>query len=410
MRTHDRIVALATLVLAAGVGACAASNPTRTNEPAPWEPKPKSEAVTTNKPKASDAPAPAATNSADGAKTDPSKPVAAATGADAQQEKAASGASPGDPGAAAAAAGTSAKDKNATEKTAPEKTAAEQTAPEKTAADKTTKPAGTSEPIVARVADDPIYVSELFEQALYSEPLEMFDHVEAAVMGRLVMAEAKRLRVRLDPALDTSGYEEAVKAAEARYAKQFPNMPLDRFVGRVLGLDPIKFRDHLRENSRKTLFASRVARAWLLQQEHADIHVIVVGSEDEIKAAQKDLADGVAFEDVARKRSADPSKDKGGQVASMVRKNTPLGKLAFETPPGKVGGPLTDHGAWLLVRVDAVHAPLEGDWSRIGSAVEQSLKEREVDSIEIRQWRDAMVERYTVEVSPFLDLVGDTDH
>lgn len=408
MRTHDRIVALATLILAAGAGACAASNPTRTNEPAPWEPKPKSEAVPANKPKASDAPAPAATSSADGAKTDPSKPVAAATGADAQQEKAASGVGPGDPGAAAA--GTGAQDKNATEKTAPEKTAPEKTAPEKTAADKTAKPAGTSEPIVARVADDPIYVSELFEQALYSEPLEMFDHVEAAVMGRLVMAEAKRLRVRLDPALDTSGYEEAVKAAEARYAKQFPNMPLDRFVGRVLGLDPIKFRDHLRENSRKTLFASRVARAWLLQQEHADIHVIVVGSEDEIKAAQKDLADGVGFEDVARKRSADPSKDKGGQVASMVRKNTPLGKLAFETPPGKVGGPLTDHGAWLLVRVDAVHAPLEGDWSRIGSAVEQSLKEREVDSIEIRQWRDAMVERYTVEVSPFLDLVGDTDH
>jgi hypothetical protein len=264
---------------------------------------------------------------------------------------------------------------------------------------------GAEEPMIAKVGGDPIYVSELLEQVMYTDTLALLQHLDRVVMGRLVMAEARRLRVRVDPDIDARAYEDGVKAIEAQYQKQFPNMTLDSFVDRVLGLDPIRYREHLRDDTRQSLLADRAARAWLLTQEHVELHVIIVKSEDDVKAVQKDLADGLQFEDVARKRSVDTSRDKGGLVVPMVHKNTPLSKLAFETPAGKVGGPLTDAGAWMFVRVDAVRRPLEGDWSRIGPAIEQSLKERDIDALEIRQWRAAMLDRYEVVIRPFLDLV-----
>jgi hypothetical protein len=172
-----------------------------------------------------------------------------------------------------------------------------------------------------------------------------------------------------------------------------------------MGLDPIRYRERLRDDSVRALLGERVTRAWMLQQEHAEIHVIVVSSEDDVKAAQQDLASGKSFEDVAKARSIDPSKKEGGAITPIVRGSTPLSKAAFETAIGQVGGPITDSGAWLLLRVDARPQPIEGDWSRIGPAIEESLKKRPVDPLEVKQWHAAMLERYEVDLKPFLDLV-----
>ncbi len=396
MRASILIETWAGLMLAVCVSACAASNPSHVDEPSPWEPKPKPAATST---------APAASETATKTKASPER-----TAQDSGSNSAGSTAAP----AATAKAETNsaqppvqktaqdAKDPAAKDTGAKEAGAG--AAPSTTTKD----PVRAEEPIVARVAGEPVYVSELLEQVMYTDTLAILQHLDRVVMGRLVTAEAKRLRVRIDPELDAHAFEDGVKAFEKQYSKQFPNMTFDRFVDRVLGLDPIKYREHLRDDTRETLLAERVARAWLLQQEHVDMHVIVVNSEDDVKAAQKDLADGMAFEEVARKRSMDPSKEKGGLVVPMVHKDTPLGKLAFETPVGKVGGPLTDAGAWMLVHVDGVHPAMEGDWTRIGAAVEADLKLREIDGLEIRQWRTAMLDRYEVEIRPFLDLVHES--
>jgi hypothetical protein len=59
------------------------------------------------------------------------------------------------------------------------------------------------------------------------------------------------------------------------------------------------------------------------------------------------------------------------------------------------------------VRVDDRPKPLDGDWARIGSAIEQSLKKRPVDPLEVKQWHSAMLERYEVDLKPFLELVNE---
>lgn len=271
-------------------------------------------------------------------------------------------------------------------------------------------PTTPEEPIVALVAGQPVYVSELLSQWMYLDNFRVLDQLRNLAMSRLVLAEATRLRVRIDPDSSSRAYDAAVAAIEneiknSEIGRKSPTLTLDGYVDRVMGLDPIRYRERLREDALRSLLGERVTRAWMLQQEHAHIHVIVLGSEGDVELARNDLALGQSFEEVAAQRSIDPSKKDGGAITPIVKGNTPLSKLAFETPLGAVGGPVNDAGAWLLLRVDDRPKPLEGDWSRIGAAVEDSLKKRPVEPLEVKQWHAAMLERYEVDLQPFLDLV-----
>jgi peptidyl-prolyl cis-trans isomerase C len=335
--------------------ACAAPNPRPSNEPAPWRPPAET--------KAKPAVEPVATGKA-AAPADSAPTKAAALTED-----------------SAAAPGSAA-----------------------------TKEAAAPDIVVARVAGQPIYVSELLSQWLYLDNFRVRDQLVNLAMGRLVLAEASRLRVKIDADTASKAYEDAVAAIEneiqnSEFGHKTPNMTLDYYFDHVMGLDPIRYRERLRDDAMRALLGERVTRAWLLEQEHAELHVLVVSSEDDVKAAQKDLADGQSFEDVARKRSIDPSKKDGGALTPLVRSATPLSKAAFDVTIGAVAGPISSSGMWLLFRVDARPKPLEGDWARIGPAVEDSLKKRHVDQDELKQWHDAMKARYSVDLSPFLDLV-----
>ncbi|MBL8857823.1 MAG: peptidyl-prolyl cis-trans isomerase [Planctomycetes bacterium] len=270
----------------------------------------------------------------------------------------------------------------------------------------------TVEPIVAMVAGQPVYVSELLSQWLYLDNFRVLDQLRNLAMSRLVLAEASRLRVKIDAERSSQAYEAAVQAIESEiraseYGRKSPKITLDGYVNGVMGLDPIRYRERLRDDALRALLGERVTRAWLLQQEHAEIHVIVVNNEAELKVVQDELAAGKPFEEVARARSADPSKKDGGAITPIVKGPTPLSKAAFETPIGALGGPITDSGAWLVLRVDARPAPLEGDWARIGPAIERSLEQRPVDPLEVKQWHAAMLGRYEVDLNPFLDLVNE---
>lgn len=273
--------------------------------------------------------------------------------------------------------------------------------------------AHAADPIVARVAGKPIYVSELLSRWFYRDTLRVRDDLMDIATGRLVLAEAARLRVEIATETSSKAYEQAIAAMENEFknssvARKYPKMTLDSYLDRQLGLDPSRYRERVHDEALRGLLADRVVRAWILQQEHAEIRVIVVGSEDDLEAARQDLKDGKSFEDVARARSTDPSKEQGGVIAPIVRLSTPLSKAAFDTPVGAVSDPITDAGAWLLLRVDARPTPLEGDWVRVGRQVEESLTKRPVDEIEAKQWHEAMTTRYEVQLSPFFDLVGES--
>jgi parvulin-like peptidyl-prolyl isomerase len=272
-----------------------------------------------------------------------------------------------------------------------------------------TPPSG-AEPIVATVAGKPVYVSELLAQWLYSDSLQVLEQLDNLAVGRLVVTEATRLGVRIQPELASAAYERGVQAIEKEIQGKRPGMTLDRYVDQFLGLDPIRYRERLRDDALRSLLGERVVRGWLLQNEHAFLRVIVVQSEEDAKAVQADLASGTAFPEVAEKRSKDESRKQGGRIAPIVKGDTPIGRVAFTTDVGKVGGPVQESGRWLFVLVEKRGLPLEGDWTVLGPAVEASLGEQRVDELELQQWKKSMRERYDVDLKPFLRLVGEPGH
>ena len=340
-------------LVVAGCGAM--PNPPRASEPAPIAAKP-------------------ASSAAPGAQADPAGPSAAPP----QAVAPASGSAPGpSPAPAAAPAVATAPSGNATK--------------------------GLT---IAKVAGSDVDVSELLALWLHQDSLQVLESLDHIVLGRLVLAESNRLGVKVDPEKSDKAYQQAVEAIEKTLAQKRPGITLDRYVDEALGLDPLKYREYLRDESLRGLLAERVVRAWVLGNEHAEIRVIVVRSDDDSRKVGEQLASGKSFEDVARELSADPSAKDGGRVPPVVRGETPISRLAFATDVGKVGGPSYEKGSWLYVLVEAKPAPIPGGWDELSAAVEKSLVERPVAELEVSQWKPAMVARYGVDVSAFLRIAG----
>lgn len=285
--------------------------------------------------------------------------------------------------------------------------AAAQSAPASTS---TSAPQIGTDVVVATVAGKPIYASELMAQWLYAGRSEARDQIDNLVVGRLVVAEATRLGVRIDPDLAEKSYTKGIEALEKQIQssrKSLEKITLDRYVDQYLGLDAKRYRERLRDDALRSLLGERVVRGWLLQNEHAFLSVIVVRSEEDKKTVEAELAVGTAFEEVAKKHSKDASASMGGRIAPIVRGPTPIASIAFATEPGKVGGPIAEGGDFLFVRVDKRGTPLEGGWDKLGPAVEASIAEQGVDQLELEQWRRAMRDRYAIDMSPFLKLAGE---
>jgi parvulin-like peptidyl-prolyl isomerase len=221
-----------------------------------------------------------------------------------------------------------------------------------------------------------------------------------------VLAEAGRLGVQVDPEKSEKSYQDAVAAIEKTLNTKRPGVTLDRYVDEALGLDPVRYREYLRDESLRGLLAERAVRTWVLESERAEIRVIVVKSEEDSRKVTDALAAGEAFADVAKRLSADGSAKDGGSVPPVVKGDTPISRLAFQTDVGKVGGPQYEKSSWLFVKVEARPEPLHGDWKDVAAAVEGSLVDRPVADLEVSQWKPVMVARYGVDVSPLLEMAG----
>ena len=266
--------------------------------------------------------------------------------------------------------------------------------------------APAAEPVVAVVAGRPVYVSELLSQWVYAKNFEVLKHLDNLALARIVQVEAQRLGVEVDPSAATAAYERSVAAIEAEVKKKHPKLGFDSYVDRVMGLDPIRYRERLRDDALRQLLGERVARAWLLGSERSVVRIIVAKDEAADAQVKAGLAAGADFAELARQHSADPSSQDGGRIPPVVRSESPIGRLAFSGETGKVAGPVSEAGRSVYLLVEARPAPLTGPWPTIAAAVEADLKSRPVDELEIAQWRGAMQERYEVDFQPFLRLVG----
>jgi hypothetical protein len=227
-----------------------------------------------------------------------------------------------------------------------------------------------------------------------------------SVLEQLVLAElARREAARLGLAVDAAAVQALVDEGEAALLERLaesgsPVRTLDEHVRRGLGMDPGFYRRMLRDDAVVQLVAERCVRAHTLGSERVRTLVLDVEGQAANEVGRA-LAAGESLEAVAARHG-------GAEELTVLRaEGNDLARLAFATELGQLGGPLLreGHSVWLLPRERLEGR--EGGWAELGPEVEASLEATPVGDREFVQWRHRRVGRYSVDLSPFLELVGD---
>ncbi len=268
------------------------------------------------------------------------------------------------------------------------------------------RPSREQEAAIAIVGGQPVTVGELLGAWLHRDSREVRRTIDELILSHLVMLEAVRLGVELPGAALDEALTEATDRLREEVHKVGEGWTVDEFLARRLGLDPKRYLAVLREQTAIDLYAERVVRAWLLESDRRELRVILTESEEKARQARAALDDGEPFETVRERFSIDDGGGSDGRVPPVVAGETAMAYLAFQTPVGEIGGPLEESGRWLLVQVTGKPEVLSGDWDAIGPAVEASLAQRAIEDPEYWQWKNWVMGRYEVDMSPLIELSG----
>jgi hypothetical protein len=264
------------------------------------------------------------------------------------------------------------------------------------------------EPVVARVAGEDVFVSELLATWMRVDSVGLRDLLENIVVERIIMQEARRIDLTIDELRVGEAYVRALTELENDLKENQPGVSLDDWIVSTLGLEPERYREGLELDVRRRLHAERIVRQFILGQEWADVRVLVLEKRNEAEAALARLEAGEPFARIAGEVSVDPSGRRGGQIPPVVRNDSALARLAFATPVGGFGGPILEGQRWLVIETRALHEPLAGKWHEVAPQVEASLAERPVEELEFMLWKAEMSRRTPADFEPLFELIRTT--
>ncbi len=260
---------------------------------------------------------------------------------------------------------------------------------------------------VAKVGGRTIATSALLERLWVRDNALAREMVEHLVFAELALLEAERIGIALEPELVDATLARAKAALEAKLQQSSRPLSFEEHVRRNLSMDPKRYERALRRDSIVQLLLERCVRVWFEEQGSARVRAAEFEGEEALAAVQRGLAAGQSLEALSRAHAARDAQT-GGRMLDLARaESNDLARLAFATKPGSVGGPLSFEGRQLFLEVQSIQAPKTGDWEALGASVGAGLQERPLTEFEFAQWRDAMLRRYPVDLSPMLDLVGD---
>ena len=258
------------------------------------------------------------------------------------------------------------------------------------------------------VAGIPLRAEDVLTEWYQVTPREVWLVVDKLVAMRLASAEAGRLGVSVAAAEVKERYDEEVRLLAADVARERPGMSVEQFVAEVLGQDPTHYGASLQRAAADQMLIERVVRAWVLANENLALRLIVVPAGD-METIQGLLAKGEDFAEVARVHSVDDTAEFGGLVPYIVRQEqSPLTRVAFETPVGEVGGPLRAGEHELLFRVEARRDARPEEWDSLRGAVLESLAAHPVSDSEFMHWKLAMERTYPVDLRRLKAVLGVT--
>lgn len=264
---------------------------------------------------------------------------------------------------------------------------------------------GQSGTVIATVGGQGIELEDLVSKWILRDPDGVRAILDDLLLSRIVTFEAASLDVKLPPNAIGDEVARRLDALE-KSAREVGAPSLEVYVRRRLGLEVETLRAELEREAAIDLLASRCVRAWLLATDRREIRAIAVDDRQAADQVQARLARGDDFAALAEEFSTDPSGKAGGRMPPVVRADQPLARAAFATDVGAVSGPIQDAKGFIFLKVEGAPQALEGGWAALGAEVEADLKARPIEDPEFWQWKDAMYQRYDIDITPFLELAS----
>lgn len=290
---------------------------------------------------------------------------------------------------------------------APAATASDETANAPKAAPKQEPGADTLAPVLGRVGGEPLHYAEFLRRMWLSDANAARDVIEQMVFARMVLFEADRLAVQLDPQLVDGALAKAVAAVEKRLADKGAKLSFDEHVRRSFEVEPALYRASMRNDAIVSLLAERCVRAWELESGLCRVRISEFADRAKLDLALSELGAGKSFEAVAAVHGDGEDEKAGYTRVTIVRSESQdLARVAFATAVGDIGGPVQQGAVWLLLKVDGREEGRDVRWPGDAAAVEGSLERDPLENVEYVQWRAAMTRRYQLDLGPFLELVA----
>ncbi|MFT5287471.1 MAG: parvulin-like peptidyl-prolyl isomerase [Planctomycetota bacterium] len=262
--------------------------------------------------------------------------------------------------------------------------------------------------VIAKVNGEPVYMSNLMQRWMMSDSRLALEHFRDLVEERIVMFEAKRMGVSLNPAAVDDAVIDVRAKIEADLEENQPGLGFDDYFRRYRNMSPENYVAGIRRAQIRGMLLERVARTWLLTQEHVGVRIIIVRTEELGTAVQAALDAGRTFEEVAVEFSEDVSRENGGLLPPVVRGDqTLLSRIAFSNAEGTVTGPVENGTDLVWVQVLDSPKPLTANWDVVESLVEADLQRRPLDDYEFLQWKSSISVNYETDAEVFLNLIGE---
>jgi len=257
------------------------------------------------------------------------------------------------------------------------------------------------------IAGEPLAFEEILSEWHAISPRDVFYVVEKLVSGRLAVAEAGRLGIRLVPEVVEAEYQAQVARFRADAANEAPGLDVEEFIRQALDVEPELHWQHIRDGVIRQMLAERAVRCFAFERENAAVRLIVVATEAEAQKLADEIAAGADFAELAVQHSIDESGRDGGLVPFLVRQeSSPLARAAFRAKVGEVAGPILATGHFFLVKVEKRRAAIEGTWPEMRETVEASLRDVPVAEAEFLHWKLEMERRYSIDLGPLMEAVG----
>jgi len=262
-------------------------------------------------------------------------------------------------------------------------------------------PAG-EDPVVAEVAGVPVRASEVARFLFRYDAGRALECLNQIIDARIMEADAAERGLSAPPEEVTARVEVEVRAREQETRVQFgPGVSLDAWLREHFGFTLESYRRDLAVLMRLQCLKDRLVRFEAAREERIRIRVLVVGTEEEARDAQRRLRDGADFSALARQVSLVAPEDLPTYRREEIRPPE-LAEELFAMPPGGISRPVrVAKGGKELFEVFKVveRTPArDAAWPELAKEIEKGIRDRPVGVAEYLQWARRARQRHGVKV------------